>query len=41
VHEAPDGMRASTARWYASHRERLSLRGSLQTVLASYASARS
>jgi glycosyltransferase involved in cell wall biosynthesis len=41
VHAAPDGMRTSTARWYARNRERLSLRTSLRTVLASYASARS
>jgi glycosyltransferase involved in cell wall biosynthesis len=37
VHEAGMAMRASTARWFAENAERLSLEGSLKTVLESYA----
>jgi glycosyltransferase involved in cell wall biosynthesis len=40
VHERGLTLRESTARWYAQHAEELSLEHSLQTVLASYASAR-
>ena len=36
VHEAGEAMRASTARWYASNAERLSVESSLRTVLAGY-----
>jgi glycosyltransferase involved in cell wall biosynthesis len=38
VHENGMAMRESTARWFAKHAERLSLEGSLKTVLESYAS---
>jgi glycosyltransferase involved in cell wall biosynthesis len=40
VHEAGLALRESTAAWFAEHRERLSLAGSLRRVLDSYASAR-
>jgi glycosyltransferase involved in cell wall biosynthesis len=37
VHEGGLALRESTARWFAQNSERLSLEGSLRTVLASYA----
>jgi glycosyltransferase involved in cell wall biosynthesis len=39
VHEAGTAMRESTARWFAEKAERLSLEGSLKTVLEHYARA--
>jgi glycosyltransferase involved in cell wall biosynthesis len=39
VHAAGPALRESTARWYAAHAERLSLRSSLATVAAVYAEA--
>jgi glycosyltransferase involved in cell wall biosynthesis len=36
VHEAGPALRESTARWFAENSERLSLEGSLQTVLEAY-----
>jgi glycosyltransferase involved in cell wall biosynthesis len=38
VHKAGMAMRESTARWFAENAERLSLEGSLKTVLESYVS---
>ncbi|HEY3187713.1 MAG TPA: glycosyltransferase, partial [Solirubrobacteraceae bacterium] len=37
IHEAGEGMRASTREWFARNARRLSLEGSLETVLAGYA----
>jgi len=37
VHEAGPALRASTREWFAANAERLSLEGSLRTVLAAYA----
>lgn len=37
VHDAGEPMRTSTAAWFAANAERLSLRSSLQTLLAAYA----
>jgi glycosyltransferase involved in cell wall biosynthesis len=39
VHEAGEAMRASTADWFRRNEERLSLAGSLATVLAAYEEA--
>ncbi|MGH2871740.1 MAG: hypothetical protein ACRDL5_04690 [Solirubrobacteraceae bacterium] len=36
VHGGGQRLRDSTAAWFASHAERLSLEGSLETVLTSY-----
>jgi glycosyltransferase involved in cell wall biosynthesis len=36
VHEAGDALRASTAEWFARNARRLSLEGSLETVVAAY-----
>jgi glycosyltransferase involved in cell wall biosynthesis len=41
VHAAGPALRESTARWYAANARRLSLKESLATVAAAYASARS
>ena len=37
VHEAGEAMRVSTAEWFARNSRRLSLEGSLETVLSAYA----
>ncbi len=39
VHEGGDALRRSTADWYTANARRLSLAGSLETVLAGYADA--
>lgn len=36
VHQAGDALRASTCAWFAANAQRLSLRSSLETVVASY-----
>ena len=37
VHDAGEAMRKSTAEWFARNSSRLSLEGSLETVLSAYA----